>query len=62
MPTLPPKTFVMRRFDIEFLVDRRRRLQFYLQSVLKIPNIAVNPDLRAFLAIEIGGTKPPEWC
>ena len=49
VPELPPKTWMFRRFDLPFLVDRKRRLQHYLQGLLLLPGVAENPDLRAFL-------------
>jgi hypothetical protein len=57
MPSLPPKTFVIRRFDIPFLVERRKRLEFYLQALLRIPTIPENPDLHAFLNTSPRGTS-----
>lgn len=49
VPVLPPKTWMLRRFDLPFLVDRKRRLQHYLQGLLLLPGVAENADLRAFV-------------
>ena len=49
VPLLPPKTWMLRRFDLPFLVDRKRRLQHYLQGLLLLPGVAENADLRAFV-------------
>jgi hypothetical protein len=49
LPALPPKTWLVRRFDVPFLVGRKRRLQHYMNGLLLLPGVAENPDLRAFL-------------
>ena len=54
VPALPPKTWMLRRFDLPFLVDRKRRLQHYLQGLLLLPGVAENIDLRAFLVPNYG--------
>lgn len=57
VPALPPKTWMLRRFDLPFLVDRKRRLQHYLQGLLLLPGVAENVDLRAFLVPNHGQTR-----
>ena len=54
VPALPPKTWMLRRFDLPFLVDRKRRLQHYLQGILLLPSVAENADLRAFVMANDG--------
>ena len=36
---------------VPFLVERRRRLQSYMEALLRVPAVACNPDLRAFLSM-----------
>ena len=51
---LPPKTGPLRKFEVKFLLDRRRRLQHYLVALLRVPGLTANDDLRAFLSLPPG--------
>jgi len=51
LPSLPPKTYGVRRFGHLFLEERRVELEGYLTALLQLPGVSYNPDFLAFVGL-----------